>query len=100
MCPPGVSERIVEVESDWDLLVVVSDSAPIPLDNEAWHALRDVRRQRIEIVPIRRGEFEADRQEFGSLAYVATTTGRLVYGGRNPAGGRAGQRPTVTGQAR
>jgi predicted nucleotidyltransferase len=99
MCPPGVIERIVEVlspeqiwlfgsrargtagpESDWDLLVVVPDSAPMPLDNAAWHALRDVRRQRIEIVPIRRSELEADRQEFGSLAYVATTTGRLVYG--------------------
>jgi predicted nucleotidyltransferase len=100
MCPPGVIERIIEVlspeqiwlfgsrargtagpESDWDLLVVVPDSAAMPLDNEAWHALRDVRRQRIEIVPIRRSEFEADRREFGALAYVATASGRLLYGG-------------------
>lgn len=99
VCPPGVIDRIVEVlspdqiwlfgsrargtagpESDWDLLVVVPDSAAMPLDNEAWRALRDVRRQRIEIVPIRRSEFEADQREFGALAYVATTTGRLVYG--------------------
>lgn len=121
MCPPGVIERIVEIlspeqiwlfgsrargtagpESDWDLLVVVPDSAPMPLDNEAWRALRDVRRQRIEIVPIHRSELEADRQEFGSLAYVATTTGWLVYGGWHAALRRsAGQRPeTVTGQAR
>ncbi len=96
---PGAIERIVEVlhpeeiwlfgsrargtagpESDWDLLVVVSDSAETPLDDESWRALRDVRRQQIEIVPIHRAEFEADRQEFGTLAHVATTTGRLVYG--------------------
>ena len=99
VCPPGVIDRIVEVlapeqiwlfgsrargtagpDSDWDLLVVVPDSTAMPLDNESWCALRDVRRQRIEIVPIRRGELEADRREFGSLAYVATTTGRLVHG--------------------
>jgi predicted nucleotidyltransferase len=67
-------------ESDWDLLVVVADSAETPLDDESWRALRDVRRQQIEIVPIHRAEFEADRQEFGTLAHVATTTGRLVYG--------------------
>jgi uncharacterized protein len=96
---PGAIERIVEVlhpeqiwlfgsrargtagpESDWDLLVVVADSAETPLDDESWRALRDVRRQQIEIVPIHRAEFEADRQEFGTLAHVATTTGRLVYG--------------------
>lgn len=96
---PGAIKRIVEVlhpeqiwlfgsrargtagpESDWDLLVVVSDSAETPLDDESWRALRDVRRQQIEIVPIHRAEFEADRQEFGTLAHVATTTGRLVYG--------------------
>jgi uncharacterized protein len=98
VCPPGVIDRIVEVlapeqlwlfgsrargtagpESDWDLLVVVPDSAAMPLDNESWRALRDVRRQRVDIVAIRRDEFESDRPEFGSLAYVATTTGRLVY---------------------
>jgi predicted nucleotidyltransferase len=98
-CPPGVIDRIVEVlhpeqiwlfgsrargtagpESDWDLMVVVSDSAAMAPDDESWHALRDVRRQRIEIVPIHRAEFEADRREFGTLAQVASTTGRLVYG--------------------
>jgi len=97
--PPGAIARIVEVlhpeqiwlfgsrargtagpESDWDLLVVVPDTAPMPLENESWRALRDVRRQRVEIVPIRRSEFEADREEFGTLAYVATSSGQLVYG--------------------
>lgn len=98
-CPPGVIDRIVEVlhpeqiwlfgsrargtagpESDWDLLVVVSDATTLPPDDEAWRALRDVRRQRVEIVPLHRAELEADRREFGTLAYIATTTGRLVYG--------------------
>src|SRR5262249_35915310 len=98
-CPPGAIDRIVEVlhpeqiwlfgsrargtagpESDWDLMVVISDAAVMPLDDESWHALRDVRRQQIDLVPIHRADFEADRREFGTLAHVATTTGRLVYG--------------------
>jgi predicted nucleotidyltransferase len=97
-CPPGVLGRIVEVmrpeeiwlfgsrarrtagpESDWDLLVVVPDSMPIPVDNATWSALRDVRRQQIDLVPIRHSDFEADRCEFGTLAQIATTTGRRVY---------------------
>ncbi|HWO23217.1 MAG TPA: nucleotidyltransferase domain-containing protein [Kofleriaceae bacterium] len=98
-CPPGIIDHIARVlapeqiwlfgsrargtagpESDWDLLVVVPNATAIPLDNDSWFALRDVRRQRVELVPIRRDEFEADRREFGSLAQVATTTGRLIYG--------------------
>jgi len=99
VCPPGVLERIIEVmhpeevwlfgsrargtagpESDWDLLVVVPDTASIPLDNETWSALREVRRQQVDLVPIRRSDFEADRREFGTLAQVATTSGRRVHG--------------------
>jgi uncharacterized protein len=98
-CPPGAIDRIVEVlhpeqiwlfgsrargtagpESDWDLMVVVPDAEAVPPDDESWRALRDVRRQRIDLVPIHQAEFEADRREFGTLAHVATTTGRLVYG--------------------
>ena len=99
VCPPGVLEQIVDVvqpeeiwlfgsrargtagpESDWDLLVVVPDSVPTPFDNETWSALRDVRRQQVDLVPIRRTDFDADRQEFGTLAQIATTSGRHVYG--------------------
>jgi len=99
-CPPGVLGRIVDVmrpeeiwlfgsrargaagpESDWDLLVVVPDSTSTPIDNATWAALRDVRRQHVDLVPIRRSEFEADRHEFGTLAQIATASGRRVYGG-------------------
>lgn len=99
VCPPGVLEQIVDVirpeeiwlfgsrargtagpESDWDLLVVVPDTVPTPFDNETWSALRDVRRQQVDLVPIRRSDFDADRQEFGTLAQIATTSGRHVYG--------------------
>jgi len=99
VCPPGVLGRIIEVmqpeeiwlfgsrargtagpESDWDLLVVVPDTASTPVDNDTWNALREVRRQQVDLVPIRRSDFEADRQEFGALAQVATSSGRRVYG--------------------
>jgi predicted nucleotidyltransferase len=99
VCPPGVIERIVEVthsdeiwlfgsrargtagpESDWDLLVVVPDTASAPFDDATWSALRDVRRQQVDLVPIRRTDFEADRREFGTLAQIATTSGRRVHG--------------------
>lgn len=99
VCPPGMLERIIEVmqpeqiwlfgsrargtagpESDWDLLIVVPDPAPIPLDNETWSALREIRRRQVDLVPIRRSDFEADRREFGTLAQIATTSGRRVYG--------------------
>jgi predicted nucleotidyltransferase len=98
VCPPGALGRIVEVmhpeeiwlfgsrargtagpESDWDLLVVVPDTASTPPDNETWSALREVRRQQVDLVPIRRSDFEADRPEFGTLAQIATTSGRRIY---------------------
>ncbi|HEX7842373.1 MAG TPA: nucleotidyltransferase domain-containing protein [Kofleriaceae bacterium] len=98
VCPPGVLERIIEVtqpeeiwlfgsrargtagpESDWDLLIVVPDTASTPFDNDTWNALREVRRHQVDLVPIRRNDFEADRQEFGTLAQIATTSGRRIY---------------------
>lgn len=99
VCPPDILRQIVEVthpeeiwlfgsrargtagpESDWDLLIVVSDTATTPFDNKTWSALREVRRQQVDLVPIRKRDFEADRQEFGTLAQIATTSGRRVYG--------------------
>src|SRR5262249_38790632 len=97
-CPPGVLDQLIEVtrpeeiwlfgsrargtagpESDWDLLIVVPDTAVAPFDNDTWNALREVRRHQIDLVPMRRSEFEADRQEFGSLAQIATTSGHRIY---------------------
>jgi nucleotidyltransferase-like protein len=99
VCPPGAIEQIVEVmhpeeiwlfggrtrgtaspESDWDLLVVVPDTASASFDSATWSALREVRRQQVAIVPIRRADFEATRQELGTLAQLATTAGRRVHG--------------------
>ncbi|HMG23031.1 MAG TPA: nucleotidyltransferase domain-containing protein [Kofleriaceae bacterium] len=98
VCPPGVLERIIEVmrpeevwlfgsrargtagpDSDWDLLLVVPDTAAIPFDNDTWNELREVRRQQVDLVPIRRSDFEAERREFGTLAQIATASGRRIY---------------------
>src|SRR5689334_5717673 len=86
--PPGVIERIVEVldpeevwlfgsrarqthgpDSDWDLMAVLPDAAPdTKLDIAAvWGALRDLRRIRVEVFPIRRRDFEEDRDIPGEL---------------------------------
>lgn len=99
--PPGVIERIVEVldpeevwlfgsrarqthgpDSDWDLMAVLSDAAPDrQLDLAAvWSDLRELRRLRVEVIPIRRGDFEEDRRTPGELAEAVAREGHLVYG--------------------
>jgi len=99
--PPGVIERIVEVlapeevwlfgsrarethgpDSDWDFMAVLPDTAPdTKLDIAAvWGALRELRRIRVEVFPIRRRDFEEDRDIPGELAEAVAREGRLVYG--------------------
>jgi uncharacterized protein len=99
--PAGVIERIVAVlapeevwlfgsrarnthgpDSDWDLMVVLPDSAPDRnLDLAAvWGDLRDLRRLRIEVIPIRRRDFEEDREIIGELAEAVAREGHIVYG--------------------
>jgi predicted nucleotidyltransferase len=99
--PPGVIERIIEVldpdevwlfgsrarrthgpDSDWDLMAVLPDTAPdLKLDLAAvWDELRDLRRLRIEVFPIRRHNFEEDRQTLGELAEAVAREGHIVYG--------------------
>jgi uncharacterized protein len=99
--PPGVIDRIVEVldpeevwlfgsrarethgpDSDWDFLAVLSDTAPDrKLDIAAvWSDLRELRRLRVEVIPIRRRDFEDDRDTPGELAETVAREGRLVYG--------------------
>lgn len=99
--PPGVIERIVEVldpdevwlfgsrarqthgqDSDWDLLAVLPDAAPDrKLDLAAvWSDLRELRRLRVEVIPIRRSDFEEDRDTPGELAEAVAREGHLVYG--------------------
>jgi predicted nucleotidyltransferase len=99
--PTGVIERIVEVlepeavwlfgsrarqthgpDSDWDLMAVLPDAAPDRnLDLAAvWSQLRELRRLRVEVIPIRRRDFEEDRQTPGELAEAVAREGHVVYG--------------------
>jgi len=99
--PPHVIERIVEVlapeevwlfgsrarhthgpDSDWDLMAIVPDSAPESVLDLArvWHELRDLRRQRVEVIPMRRSAFEEDRHTLGELAEAVAREGHVVYG--------------------
>jgi predicted nucleotidyltransferase len=98
--PPGVIDRIVEVldpeevwlfgsrarqthgpDSDWDLLAILPDAAPDrQLDLPAvWSDLRELRRMRIEVIPIRRRDFEEDRHTRGELAEAVAREGLVVY---------------------
>lgn|SRR5690349_7504075 len=98
--PAGVLERIIEVlapeevwlfgsrarerhgpDSDWDLVAVLPDTATDrDLDLAAvWSKLRDLRRMRIEVFPIRRRDFDENRDVPGELAEAVAREGRVVY---------------------
>ena len=106
--PPGVIERIVEVlepeevwllgsrarrthgpDSDWDLMAVLPDAASErKLDLAAvWSDLHELRRLRVEVIPIRRCDFEEDRHTLrgvGGREYVFVRhVDRLAIGGRS-----------------
>jgi predicted nucleotidyltransferase len=99
--PPGVIERIIEVlapeevwlfgsrarnthgpESDWDLMAILPDTAPDrDLDLAAvWGQLRELRRMRVEVIPMRRRDFEASKSTLGELAEAVAREGHIVYG--------------------
>lgn len=99
--PPGFIERIVEVldpeevwrfgsrargthgpDSDWDFMAILPDTAPDgKLDIAAvWSDLRELRRSLVEVIPIRRRDFEEDRRTPGELPEAVAREGRLVYG--------------------
>ena len=99
--PPGIIDRIVEVldpdevwlfgsrarqthgpDSDWDLMAVLPDTVPDHMLDLAavWNDLRDLRRMRVEVIPIRRRDFEEDRHTPGELAEAVAREGRIVYG--------------------
>jgi uncharacterized protein len=99
--PSGVIERIIEVlepeevwlfgsrarethgpDSDWDLMAVLPDTAPDrKLDIAVvWNDLRELRRIRVEVIPMRRRDFKQDRDIPGELAQAVAREGRLVYG--------------------
>jgi predicted nucleotidyltransferase len=98
--PPGVIERIVEVlepdevwlfgsrarqthgpDSDWDMMAILPDSASedkLDLVN-VWGQLRELRRMRVEVFPIRRSDFDEVRHTPGELAEAVAREGRIVY---------------------
>jgi predicted nucleotidyltransferase len=99
--PAGVIERIVEAlapeevwlfgsrarqthgpDSDWDLMAVLPDSASDrDLDlATVWGKLRELRRLRVEVIPIRRSDFEENRDVPGELAEAVAREGHVVYG--------------------
>ena len=99
--PDGVMDSILEVlqpeevwlfgsrarethspDSDWDLMAVLPDSASDDqLDLGAlWPRLRDLRRLRVDVFPIRRRDFDQDRRIFGELAEAVAREGRLIHG--------------------
>jgi predicted nucleotidyltransferase len=99
--PPGAIERIVEVlqpeqlwlfgsrarqtagaDSDWDVMAVVPDSTSddrLALAS-VWHDLRELRRMRVEVFPMRRSEFDEARQTCGELAETVAREGHVIYG--------------------
>ncbi len=69
------------VDSDYDLLVIVPDDTPggRRLLDETARVPRDPGVP-LDIVPCRRSVFESRRNDIGTLSYLATHEGRLVYG--------------------
>jgi predicted nucleotidyltransferase len=69
-------------DSDWDVMAVLPDSASDErLDlGKLWDRLRDLRRLRVEVFPIRRSDFDGDRHTLGELAEAVAREGRLLYG--------------------
>ena len=68
-------------DSDWDLLAVLPDTIPeSKLDlATVWSDFRELRRMRVEVIPIRRRAFEEDRHTLGELAEAFAREGRVVY---------------------
>jgi|SRR5258708_24964706 predicted nucleotidyltransferase len=68
-------------DSDYDLLVIVPDDTPnsMRLLEETARVPRDPGVP-LDIVPCRRSAFERRRNDIGTLSYLATHEGRLVYG--------------------
>ena len=68
-------------DSDYDFLVIVSDDASA--GSRSLSVTGDIPRDpgiSLDIVPCRRSVFERRRNDVGTLSYLATHEGRLVYG--------------------
>lgn len=68
-------------DSDWDLLVVLPDSAPEEaLDLvQAWRVVSDLRIP-ADIIPIKKSEFDQDQHRVGTLSHTVFLEGERVHG--------------------
>jgi len=68
-------------ESDWDLLVVLPNTATEQqLDLESvWRSLRDLRLQRVEVLPVTQRDFEEGKHYLGTLSQIVAVEGTRVY---------------------
>jgi len=67
-------------DSDYDFLVVVPDDTPV--EQRSLSATAEIARDpgiSLDIVPCRRSVFERRRNDIGTLSYLATHEGQLVY---------------------
>ena len=99
--PPGVMEKLIEIctpeevwifgsrargthgpHSDWDVLVVVSDSAPDSMLDSVgrWELLRDIRRHHVDVSLVRKSEFAEARHLAGTLSQIVSAEGQRLYG--------------------
>src|SRR2546421_264369 len=70
----------VHADSDWDFLVVMDDAAPA--EKLGWKALYEARKgihAAIDIIPCRQSRFDDRIDIVGSLPWIATTHGVVVY---------------------
>jgi predicted nucleotidyltransferase len=67
-------------DSDWDLLIVVDDE--VPKSQIDWHAVHETRRGirgAIDLIPCRVSSFQERADIIGSLPWIASTEGVVVY---------------------
>ena len=78
----ALAKSVVLEDDSGYLMAVLPDSAPDrKLDLAAvWGDLRELRRQRVEVIPIRRRDFDEDRGTPGELAEAVAREGYVVYG--------------------
>lgn len=69
-------------DSDWDLLAVLPDDAPDHLLDGAhvWRAVVAPQRLPVDLISVRRSEFDEMRRFAGSLCRTVALEGRQVYG--------------------
>ena len=67
-------------DSDWDLLVVIDDDVPAnQIDWRAMHAARYAFRGAVDLVPCHESDFRDRAEVVGSLPWIASTQGVVVY---------------------